>query len=151
LFAVLDFLVMGSLLLLPFLEEEVDDVGAAVASMCDEVIKGDIDQIHLEETLRRFYMQSGYLLYNLLPFLEEEVDDVGAAVARVTGEDGRHELRNGREAPRPTFTSRSCVCAMRSSKAISIRFTWKRPCVASTCPWGEHRVGLVRELTPPAP
>ena len=36
-----------------------------IVRMCEEVIKGDIDQIHLEETLRRFYMQSGYLLYNL--------------------------------------------------------------------------------------
>ncbi|KAJ5114445.1 hypothetical protein NUU61_000204 [Penicillium alfredii] len=36
-----------------------------IVRMCEEVIKGDIDQIHLEETLRRFYMQGGYLLYNL--------------------------------------------------------------------------------------
>ncbi|KAI2786008.1 hypothetical protein POX_h09773 [Penicillium oxalicum] len=36
-----------------------------IVRMCEEVIRGDIDQIHLEETLRRFYMQSGYLLYNL--------------------------------------------------------------------------------------
>ncbi|KAJ5593312.1 hypothetical protein N7537_010216 [Penicillium hordei] len=36
-----------------------------IVRMCEEVIKGDIDQVHLEETLRRFYMQSGYLLYNL--------------------------------------------------------------------------------------
>jgi paired amphipathic helix protein Sin3a len=36
-----------------------------IVRMCEEVIKGDIDQIHLEETLRRFYMQSGFLLYNL--------------------------------------------------------------------------------------
>ena len=36
-----------------------------IVRMCEEVIKGDIDQLHLEETLRRFYMQSGYLLYNL--------------------------------------------------------------------------------------
>lgn len=36
-----------------------------IVRMCQEVIRGDIDQIHLEETLRRFYMQGGYLLYNL--------------------------------------------------------------------------------------
>ncbi|KAJ5887268.1 hypothetical protein N7504_011315 [Penicillium tannophilum] len=36
-----------------------------IVRMCEEVIRGDIDQIHLEETLRRFYMQGGYLLYNL--------------------------------------------------------------------------------------
>ncbi|CAL5867266.1 uncharacterized protein PFLUO_LOCUS1481 [Penicillium psychrofluorescens] len=36
-----------------------------VVRMCEEVIKGDMDQIHLEETLRRYYMQGGYLLYNL--------------------------------------------------------------------------------------
>ncbi|KAJ5124885.1 Histone deacetylase interacting [Penicillium bovifimosum] len=36
-----------------------------VVRMCEEVIKGDIDQIQLEETLRRFYMQTGYLLYHL--------------------------------------------------------------------------------------
>lgn len=36
-----------------------------IVRMCEEVIKGDIDQIQLEETLRRFYMSSGYLLYNL--------------------------------------------------------------------------------------
>lgn len=36
-----------------------------IVRMCEEVIRGDIDQVHLEETLRRFYMQSGYLLYNL--------------------------------------------------------------------------------------
>lgn len=36
-----------------------------IVRMCEEVIKGDLDQIHLEETLRRYYMQSGYLLYNL--------------------------------------------------------------------------------------
>ena len=36
-----------------------------IVRMCEEVIRGDIDQIHLEETLRRFYMQGGYLMYNL--------------------------------------------------------------------------------------
>ncbi|KAJ5708515.1 hypothetical protein N7488_008316 [Penicillium malachiteum] len=36
-----------------------------IVRMCEDVIRGDIDQIHLEETLRRFYMQGGYLLYNL--------------------------------------------------------------------------------------
>ncbi|KAJ6129558.1 hypothetical protein N7512_002338 [Penicillium capsulatum] len=36
-----------------------------VVRMCEEVIRGDIDQIHLEETLRRFYMQGGFLMYNL--------------------------------------------------------------------------------------
>lgn len=36
-----------------------------IVRMCEEVIKGDIDQIQLEETLRRFYLSSGYLLYNL--------------------------------------------------------------------------------------
>lgn len=36
-----------------------------IVRMCEEVIKGDVDIIQLEETLRRFYMSSGYLLYNL--------------------------------------------------------------------------------------
>ncbi|KAJ5899978.1 hypothetical protein N7495_004722 [Penicillium taxi] len=36
-----------------------------IVRMCEEVIRGDIDQVHMEETLRRFYMQGGYLLYNL--------------------------------------------------------------------------------------
>lgn len=36
-----------------------------IVRMCEEVIRGDIDQVHLEETLRRFYMQSGFLMYNL--------------------------------------------------------------------------------------
>lgn len=36
-----------------------------IVRMCEEVIRGDIDTVHLEETLRRFYMQGGYLLYNL--------------------------------------------------------------------------------------
>jgi paired amphipathic helix protein Sin3a len=36
-----------------------------VVRMCDEVIKGDLEATHLEETLRRFYLKSGYQLYNL--------------------------------------------------------------------------------------
>ncbi|KAJ5591904.1 uncharacterized protein N7459_002273 [Penicillium hispanicum] len=36
-----------------------------IVRMCEEVIRGDIDQIHMEETLRRFYMQGGYSLYNM--------------------------------------------------------------------------------------
>ncbi|KAJ5085270.1 hypothetical protein N7532_010041 [Penicillium argentinense] len=36
-----------------------------IVRMCEDVIRGDMDQVHLEETLRRFYMQSGFLMYNL--------------------------------------------------------------------------------------
>ena len=36
-----------------------------IVRMCDEVIKGDMEQAHLEETLRRFWLRSGYQLYNL--------------------------------------------------------------------------------------
>jgi len=36
-----------------------------IVHMCDEVIKGDLEMSHLEETLRRFYLKSGYQLYNL--------------------------------------------------------------------------------------
>ena len=32
-------------------------------TMCEEVVKGELDAIHLEETLRRFYMDSGWQLY----------------------------------------------------------------------------------------
>ena len=36
-----------------------------IVRMCDEVIKGDMEPAHLEETLRRFWLRSGYQLYNL--------------------------------------------------------------------------------------
>ncbi|KAK2732401.1 Transcriptional regulatory protein sin3 [Onygenales sp. PD_40] len=36
-----------------------------VVRMCEEVIKGHIDMSHMEETLRRFYMKTGWQLYNL--------------------------------------------------------------------------------------
>ena len=36
-----------------------------IVRMCEEVIKGDLDNAHLEETLRRFYLRGGYQLYNL--------------------------------------------------------------------------------------
>lgn len=36
-----------------------------IVRMCDEVIKGDLESSHLEETLRRYYLKSGYQLYNL--------------------------------------------------------------------------------------
>lgn len=36
-----------------------------VVRMCEEVIKGDLETTHLEETLRRYYLRSGYQLYNL--------------------------------------------------------------------------------------
>ena len=36
-----------------------------IIQMCEEVVKGDLEQPHLEETLRRFYLRSGHLLYQL--------------------------------------------------------------------------------------
>jgi paired amphipathic helix protein Sin3a len=36
-----------------------------IVRMCDEVVKNDLDGSHLEETLRRYYLKSGYQLYNL--------------------------------------------------------------------------------------
>lgn len=36
-----------------------------VVRMCEDVIKGDLDTGHLEETLRRFYLKHGWQLYNL--------------------------------------------------------------------------------------
>ncbi|KAI9374365.1 hypothetical protein BJX61DRAFT_498400 [Aspergillus egyptiacus] len=36
-----------------------------IVRMCEEVIKGDLETFHLEETLRRYYLRSGYQLYNL--------------------------------------------------------------------------------------
>ena len=36
-----------------------------IVRMCEEVIKGDMETSHLEETLRRHYLRSGYQLYNL--------------------------------------------------------------------------------------
>ncbi|OJJ31206.1 hypothetical protein ASPWEDRAFT_686593 [Aspergillus wentii DTO 134E9] len=36
-----------------------------IVRMCEEVIKGDMETSHLEETLRRYYLRSGYQLYNL--------------------------------------------------------------------------------------
>ncbi|GLA54452.1 transcriptional regulatory protein sin3 [Aspergillus niger] len=36
-----------------------------IVRMCEEVIKGDMEPSHLEETLRRYYLRSGYQLYNL--------------------------------------------------------------------------------------
>ncbi|KAH8692147.1 putative transcription factor [Talaromyces proteolyticus] len=45
-----------------------------IVRMCDEVIKGDLEPTHLEETLRRYYLKSGYQLYNL--------DKIFAGIAR---------------------------------------------------------------------
>ncbi|KAK2758744.1 Transcriptional regulatory protein sin3 [Arachnomyces sp. PD_36] len=36
-----------------------------IVRMCEETIKGHLDSAHLEETLRRYYMKSGWQLYNL--------------------------------------------------------------------------------------
>ncbi|KAL1879588.1 Transcriptional regulatory protein sin3 [Paecilomyces lecythidis] len=36
-----------------------------IVRMCEEVIKGDMEVTHLEETLRRYWLKSGYQLYNL--------------------------------------------------------------------------------------
>lgn len=36
-----------------------------IVQMCEEVVKGDLEMTHLEETLRRFYLRSGHLLYHL--------------------------------------------------------------------------------------
>jgi paired amphipathic helix protein Sin3a len=36
-----------------------------IVRMCEEVVKGDMEASHLEETLRRYYLKSGYQLYNL--------------------------------------------------------------------------------------
>ncbi|KAL5336841.1 hypothetical protein BJX70DRAFT_371263 [Aspergillus crustosus] len=36
-----------------------------IVRMCEEVIKGDLETSHLEETLRRYYLRSGFQLYNL--------------------------------------------------------------------------------------
>lgn len=36
-----------------------------IVRMCEEVIKGDLESSHLEETLRRYWLRSGYQLYNL--------------------------------------------------------------------------------------
>lgn len=36
-----------------------------IVRMCDEVVKNDLDGSHLEETMRRYYLKSGYQLYNL--------------------------------------------------------------------------------------
>lgn len=36
-----------------------------VVKMCEETIKGHLDSAHMEETLRRYYMKTGWQLYNL--------------------------------------------------------------------------------------
>ncbi|EGE84486.2 transcriptional repressor Sin3p [Blastomyces dermatitidis ATCC 18188] len=36
-----------------------------IVRMCEEVIKGNIEMSHMEETLRRFYLKTGWQLYNL--------------------------------------------------------------------------------------
>ncbi|KAF2754287.1 hypothetical protein EJ05DRAFT_155185 [Pseudovirgaria hyperparasitica] len=36
-----------------------------VLGMFEEVVKGDMDMIHVEETLRRFYLQNGWQLYSV--------------------------------------------------------------------------------------
>lgn len=48
-----------------------------IVRMCEEVIKGDLDNAHLEETLRRFYLRGGYQLYNL--------DKMFAGIAKFAG------------------------------------------------------------------
>ena len=35
-----------------------------IIQMCEEVVKQELEQSHLEETLRRFYMRDGWQLYN---------------------------------------------------------------------------------------
>lgn len=56
-----------------------------IVRMCEDVIKGDIDQIQLEETLRRFYMSSGYLLYSL----ERILSSISKFVASIFTSDSR--------------------------------------------------------------
>ncbi|CAG8032053.1 unnamed protein product [Penicillium salamii] len=56
-----------------------------IVRMCEEVIKGDLDQVHLEDTLRRYYMQSGFLLYNL----ERIFSSVSKFVASIFTGDSR--------------------------------------------------------------
>ncbi|KAJ9271967.1 hypothetical protein DTO212C5_2048 [Paecilomyces variotii] len=48
-----------------------------IVRMCEEVIKGDMEVSHLEETLRRYWLKSGYQLYNLEKML--------AGIARFAG------------------------------------------------------------------
>lgn len=48
-----------------------------VVRMCEEIIKGDMEQSHLEETLRRFFLQVGWQLYNL--------DKILVGIARFAG------------------------------------------------------------------
>ncbi|KAI5290381.1 Transcriptional regulatory protein sin3, partial [Ascosphaera atra] len=36
-----------------------------IVRMCEEIIKGDLEQSHLEETMRRYFLQVGWQLYNL--------------------------------------------------------------------------------------
>lgn len=48
-----------------------------IVRMCEEVIKGDMEPSHLEETLRRFWLHSGYQLYNL--------DKMFAGIAKFAG------------------------------------------------------------------
>lgn len=45
--------------------EPTANLYSQVVRMCEEVIKGDLEPVHLEETLRRYYLRSGYQLYNL--------------------------------------------------------------------------------------
>ena len=35
-----------------------------IVSMCEEVVKGELEPVHLEDTLRRFYIDSGWLFYS---------------------------------------------------------------------------------------
>jgi paired amphipathic helix protein Sin3a len=48
-----------------FFSDPKADLYQQIVRMCEEVIKGDIESSYLEETLRRFYLKSGYQLYNL--------------------------------------------------------------------------------------
>ncbi|KAI5302533.1 hypothetical protein KEM56_000607 [Ascosphaera pollenicola] len=48
-----------------------------IVRMCEDIIKGDLEQSHLEETLRRFFLQVGWQLYNL--------DKILVGIARFAG------------------------------------------------------------------
>ncbi len=44
-----------------------------IVKMCEEVVKTDLDMTHLEEALRRFYMQNGWQLYTFDKLLSATV------------------------------------------------------------------------------
>jgi paired amphipathic helix protein Sin3a len=57
-----------------------------IVRMCEEVIKGDMESSHLEETLRRYYLKSGYQLYNL--------EKIFGGIARFAGGIFNSDLRD---------------------------------------------------------